>query len=420
MMQNEKIINKASAYLGDGGSRFRKFCGLPSGAPWCNAFVCYIFDKCDLASLFYGGKKVTYCPTSIRWCQSNLAQIPPYLAMAGDVIYLDWELNGIPNHIALVRKREDDQKVKTIEGNTNGGVVANRTRTAKYIQGIFRPHYKAEFDKNKPLEIDGQFGYNSIAMLQKALGIKQDGILGKKTVKAMQKKVGVTADGAWGIKTSKAVQKMLKKDGFYSGKIDGCFYEGSVKALQKWINKQNKKKATATQERIDKGMKWLEDQTKKGYHYVNWDGSAKAKECPICHHHSKGGKYYGFNCIGLVSAYLHHGMELDKIKCANNGFLGGNDNYTYLWKKSKKTAQEFVDRKLGKGFKVIKTGKTLTTSDLKKGDIVIYYQGDAFWHIAVYVGDAKIIDSSSSTNGVKKRSWKLAYPCKVAIRYIGK
>lgn len=414
MMQNEKIINKASSYLEDGGSRFRQFCGLPSGAPWCNAFVCYIFDKCDLASLFYGGKKVTYCPTSIRWCQSNLAQIPPYIAMAGDVIYFDWELNGVPNHIGFVRERKDDQEVKTIEGNTNGGVVANRTRTAKYIQGIFRPHYKAEFDKNKSLEIDGQFGYNSIAMLQKALGIKQDGILGKKTVKAMQKKVGVTADGAWGIKTSKALQKMLKKDGFYKGKIDGCVYEETVKALQKWINNQNE---SATQERINKGLKWLEEQTKKGYHYVNWDGSQKAKECPICHKHKKSGSYWGFNCIGLVSAYLHHGLGLIKIKCANNGFLGGNDNYTYLLKHSLKKAQKFVDDKVGKGFKVL---KDIEKSDLEAGDIVIYYKNEAFWHIAVYVGSGKIIDSSSGPNGVTKRSWKLAYPCKVAIRYIGK
>ena len=419
-MNNFEMLKVAEKYLGQGGSRFRKYCGLPSGSAWCNAFVDYIFNEAGNANLFCGGKKITYCPTSIKWCQQNLAQIPIYLALPCDVIYFDWEPNGVPNHIGFVRGRKSDQEVYTIEGNTSGGIVAKKTRTAKYVCGCYRPHFKGEW-KDAHLEVDGYCGYNTIAMLQKALGIKVDGILGKGTVKALQKKVGVSQDGSWGVKTSKAVQKMLKKDGFYKGKIDGLVYKETVKALQKWINAQNKqnKKVSATQERIDKGLKWAEEQTKKGYVYVNWDGSAKAKECPICKKHSKG-KYYGWNCIGFVSAVLHHGLGL-KTKCANNGLLGGNDSYTYLLTHSLKEAQAYVDKKLGKGlFEVIKTGKTLTTSDLKEGDIVIYYKGKEFWHIAVYVGKGMIIDCSSSTNGVTRRSYKLAYPVKAAVRYIGK
>ena len=419
-MNNFEMLKVAEKYLGQGGSRFRKYCGLPSGSAWCNAFVDYIFNETGNANLFCGGKKITYCPTSIKWCQQNLAQIPIYLALPCDVIYFDWEPNGVPNHIGLVRERKSDLEVYTIEGNTSGGIVANKTRTEKYVCGCYRPHFKGEW-KDAQLEVDGYCGYNTIAMLQKALGIKVDGILGKGTVKALQKKVGVSQDGSWGVKTSKAVQKMLKKDGFYKGKIDGLVYKETVKALQKWLNAKNVKRKSKTQERIDKGIAWAEEQTKKGYVYVNWDGSAKAKECPICHDHKKG-KYFGFNCIGLVSAYLHHGMGLTKIKCANNGFLGGNDSYTYLLKHSVSEAQKFVDGKVGKNlFKVIKNdGKEITTKMLKKGDIVIYYKSNSFWHIAVYVGDGMIIDSSSSTNGVTKRGYKLAYPCKVAIRYVGK
>ena len=87
--------NYAKQFLGQGGATFRKYCGLPSGAAWCNAFVTYIFHKTDNANLYCGGKKQTYCPTSIKWCKANLAQIPLYLAMPMDVIYFDWDKNPV-------------------------------------------------------------------------------------------------------------------------------------------------------------------------------------------------------------------------------------------------------------------------------------------------------------------------------------
>lgn len=227
---NTELLKIASKYLGQGGARFRKYCGLPSGAAWCNAFVTYIFNEGGDAALYCGGKKQTYCPTSMKLCAKDMAQIPLYLAMPMDVIYFDWDRNGVPNHIGFVRSRVSTSSINTIEGNTSNKVM-NKTRPAKYVCAIFRPHYKATFALKK-LTLDGECGYNTIAGLQKALGIKADGILGKATVQALQKKVGVTADGAWGTKTSKAVQKMV------GVKQDGEFGPASVKALQTWINKK--------------------------------------------------------------------------------------------------------------------------------------------------------------------------------------
>ena len=242
MKSNTELIAFAESFLDKGGSTFRSYCGLGSGDPWCDAFVTYVFQKSGDGSLFCGGKKQTYCPTTIKWCYNNLANIPPYLAMPGDIIFFDWELNGTPNHIGLVRDRKSADVVFTIEGNTSKtnkdgkviatGVVAERTRNAKYIQGIFRPHFPTKFTTKQPLVIDGQFDYTSIAMLQRVLGLKPTGILDIPTVKALQKCAGVTQDGSWGKKTSKAVQKMV------GVKVDGYFGPDSVKGLQKWINKQ--------------------------------------------------------------------------------------------------------------------------------------------------------------------------------------
>ena len=230
-MNNTQTYNYAKQFLGKGGAVFRKYCGLPSGAAWCDAFVTYIFHHTGNASLFCSGKKQTYCPTTIKLLQKSMAQIPLYLALPSDIILFDWERNGVPNHIGFVRSKVSTETINTIEGNTDGGKVAQKTRAGKYVQGIYRPHFKGAF-KDGTLPVDGVCGYSTIAMLQKVLGIGVDAILGIDTVKALQKKSGVKADGQWGKNTSKAVQKMI------GTKADGDFGVNSVKALQTWINKQ--------------------------------------------------------------------------------------------------------------------------------------------------------------------------------------
>lgn len=233
MKSNIEQLKIAQKYLGD---RCNKCCGMSSNC--CCKYVCKIFRESGNASLFYDGKTVVYCPTAIKWCMANLAEIPLYLALPSDVIFFDWNGNGDPDHIGFVRSRVTTTEIATLEGNTTGGKVGYKTRTAKYIQGIFRPHFKATFDLSKPLEIDGKFGYNSIAYLQSVLKkfgfykAEIDGILGKGTVKALQKMVGVTQDGAWGVKTSKAIQKILGVN------VDGYFGEDSTKALQKYLNQK--------------------------------------------------------------------------------------------------------------------------------------------------------------------------------------
>lgn len=228
---NTEQLKFAQSFLGKGGSTFRKYCGLPNGTAYCDAFVTYVFHKSGNASLFCDGKKQTYCPTTIKILQKELAQIPLYLAMPSDIILFDWDKNGTPNHIGFVRAKKNTSEIYTTEGNTNGGIVANKTRAGKYVQAVFRPHFKASFTLKK-LALDGDCGYTTIAGLQKALGITVDGVLGQGTVKALQKKAGVKADGAWGSNTSKAVQKMIGTT------ADGAFGVNSVKALQNWINKK--------------------------------------------------------------------------------------------------------------------------------------------------------------------------------------
>lgn len=233
-MTNKELLLIAQKHLGQGGAVFRRFAGLPSGAAWCNAYVDYIANEGGVSSLYFNGKKETYCPHSIKWCNANLAQVPMFLAMPMDIIYFDWERNGKPNHIGFVRERRTTTSIYTIEGNTSGGKVAEKTRTAKYVQAIYRPHFVPTGMKKTVLTEDSTvFGYLSIYNLQIALGMKPTGILTRETVKYLQRAAKTTPDGVWQTGTSKAVQRMTGAD------PDGDFGAGSVKALKRWINRKN-------------------------------------------------------------------------------------------------------------------------------------------------------------------------------------
>lgn len=244
MTTNTELLAIAKKYIGYDGDIFRKFAGLGKGEPYCNAFVDYIADKGGVAKLYFDGRKETYCPHSYDWCKEHLAQIPPYLAMAMDVIYFDWQPNGVPDHIGLVRARKDTNSVYTLEGNTSKlnkdgkvvarNVVAERTRAGKNVQAIFRIKFEPPKKlSKKKLETDGDMGWFTIYNLQIALGLKPTGILDRATVMALQKKAGATPDAWWGPDTSKKVQKMT------GAKKDSKFGKKSVVGLQKWINAKN-------------------------------------------------------------------------------------------------------------------------------------------------------------------------------------
>lgn len=233
MKTNTELLQVAIKTLGDRGSKYQKYAGLSSGQPWCDAYVYWLFNANGCGALLpWKGNERTSAPYSIKWCEKNLAQIPPYLSTSCDIVYFDWEPNGRPNHVGIVEKHWGVASVHSIEGNTSGGKVARKDRKG-YVQAVFRPHFKpAVMPKKEKLVVDGEFGYKSIFMLQVALGLTPDAVLGKGTVKALQKAAGTGQDGAWGKGTTKAVQKLV------GVKVDGQWGGDSTKALQKWINKK--------------------------------------------------------------------------------------------------------------------------------------------------------------------------------------
>ena len=411
---NFELLKIAEKYLGWNG---REFCGMSSN--WCNVYVCKIFKEGGDASLFYGGKMVTYCPTSIQWCRANLAQIPIYLALPMDVIYFDWNANNVPDHIGFVRERLSDQAVKTIEGNTTSRfVVAYRTRPESKVLGCYRPHFKpTDFSANKKLDVDGYFGYNSIAVMQRWLGVTPDAILGKGTVKALQKRLGVAQDGSWGTKTSKALQKLIGTT------VDGAFGAKSVKALQTYLNKQVfPSTGTST---IDKTIAWAtkiaNDNT---WHYVTQNTTnVKTRRCPICNNYPVG-KYHGWNCIRFVGAAYYHGGNAP-IKVSQHTLTNNAVANTLLKSSASEALKQWTNRN-GGSWQIITNGKKkIPASMLKKGDVLVAYNKEGasadYRHMALYIGNGYIIDSTSGSTGISKRKYSsMGSKTLLAFRYTGK
>lgn len=368
---NTELLALAKKHLGQGGAVFRKYCGMSSGA-WCCAFVTYMFHEGDDSPLFYGGKKVVYCPTAIQWCKANLAQIPIYLALPMDIIFFDWNNNDVPDHIGFVKERKSDQDVYTLEGNTSGGIVAEKTRPNKYVLGCFRPAFKAKYDTSKPLVIDGYFGYNSIACLQKALKksghytMEIDGILGKGTVKALQKRAGVAQDGSWGVKTSKAVQKMV------GATVDGAFGAKSVKALQTWINKQNC--GTNADKIVEKAKAyaWAYGTAQSKWAYKT--GSAKnAYKTALKNYMGHSTKIAQSDCGYFVSTCVRaSGVAKD-----------------FLALKGNRDAFPSVPSTM----KIVFSGKKIPSGTLQAGDIIRYKKTSGSQHTLMYLGDGKIAEA---------------------------
>ena len=157
----QKVVDKARSYIGEGGSIFWKYGGLAVGQPWCACFVWCIFDMCGFAD--YTAPKGMY---SVTACKNHFKTNPDKFtkiysisgggslsnALPGDIIIYTkpgrQEDDG-SEHIGIVRETGTDDVIYTIEGNTTGGKVADRTRHRKAgngenysVQVIYRPPFQ--------------------------------------------------------------------------------------------------------------------------------------------------------------------------------------------------------------------------------------------------------------------------------------
>lgn len=135
-------------------NKFGRWYGMDE-QPWCAMFVSYCFYNAGLPLPITTRKGFAYCPYGVKWFkeQNKFFSTP----VVGDVVFYDWEKDGISDHVGIVERINPDKSIVAIEGNTavgndsNGGEVMRRTRQKSQIIGFGRPDYRDDGPSSGPI-----------------------------------------------------------------------------------------------------------------------------------------------------------------------------------------------------------------------------------------------------------------------------
>lgn len=140
---NQAIVDTALAQLGQvGGQPFWSWYGFDSRVEWCATFVSWCANQNGV--LGASVPKFASCRgEGVPWFQSHGQWASPddIVPVAGDIIFFDWEGDGVPNHVGIVVGTDGD-KVYTVEGNSSDAVrTKSYNLNSKLIFGYGLPNY---------------------------------------------------------------------------------------------------------------------------------------------------------------------------------------------------------------------------------------------------------------------------------------
>lgn len=117
---------------------------------WCCVFQWWLFRRAGLGELFCGGGKTASCTQLYQFYKKGGRTVAPTDIRPGDLVFFvfDGGESGCMNHVGLCERVEPGYVV-TIDGNTgddeaNGGLVARKKRSLRYVGGAARPAYGEE------------------------------------------------------------------------------------------------------------------------------------------------------------------------------------------------------------------------------------------------------------------------------------
>lgn len=130
-----EIVTVALSQLGNvGGEPYWSWYGFSSRVEWCACFVSWCANECGYIGAG-GVPKFAAVGTGEEWFKARgLWRDNQYTPNPGDIIFFDWEsdgLDGKPDHVGIVEKVENG-KIYTIEGNSNDVCKENRYTLGYY------------------------------------------------------------------------------------------------------------------------------------------------------------------------------------------------------------------------------------------------------------------------------------------------
>ena len=211
-----------------------------SGVPYCAMFVSWCFAQ---AKVECPGLPGAYCPSMLQAAWDDGSTVSLANARPGDVVYFDWGSDGESDHVGIVVANRGTY-YETIEGNTsadsagsqsNGGLVARKTRSLGTVCGVVRPYYSQSggggADGGK-LAVDGILGPQSIAEWQRQVGTTVDGVVSGqiRDCASSYPALASVEFGGGGSDLMRRVQEVLGVPG-----PTGVIASGTVAMLQGWL-----------------------------------------------------------------------------------------------------------------------------------------------------------------------------------------
>lgn len=113
-----KLVDIAASQIGNqGGTPYWSWYGYKERVEWCACFVSWVaYQSGDLDITI---PKFAAVVDGVKWYKDRGQwKDRNYIPKAGDIIFFDWENDGMPDHVGIVEKVENGI-IYTIEGNSN-------------------------------------------------------------------------------------------------------------------------------------------------------------------------------------------------------------------------------------------------------------------------------------------------------------
>ena len=123
---NAAMVAVAQTQIGNvGGYPYWNWWGYNDRVEWCAIFVSWVADQCGYLETGVLPKMEGVRPYVDWFIQRGQWQGRDYEPSPGDIIFFDWESDGLADHVGIVEKVENGL-IYTVEGNSGDRCVENR------------------------------------------------------------------------------------------------------------------------------------------------------------------------------------------------------------------------------------------------------------------------------------------------------
>ena len=139
---NAAIVAVAQAEIGNsGGIKYCEWYGYNYRVEWCAIFVSWVADQCGYLDAGILPKTAGVRPYVDWFIERGQWQGRDYEPVPGDIVFFDWESDGLADHVGIVEKVEDGL-IYTVEGNTGDTCAERRYHVGNApIYGFGCPSY---------------------------------------------------------------------------------------------------------------------------------------------------------------------------------------------------------------------------------------------------------------------------------------